>query len=265
VMLTLASLVAGLATTPYAAFHFHRMTPYGVLANLAAMPVVSAWVMPMGLFGLLAMPFGLDGVFWRLMGDGIDWMIAVALFVAACDAVRQKFKTTVIGVHHTSRNGNMRGSTVFPGAGDFLIEVNREEGAKHGSIKAVKIKAAEDVWEQHFRVEEMQLGDIGGHKSLVVEATAEAPKEETKSGWPDTEVCKQILAAISEQWTAGRPWCFAHNSSRSALANISKRWKLKRSLVADMLSTWTANEVIEEAERDTRNHIKGYRVINEIG
>jgi competence protein ComEC len=61
--LALASLVAGLATTPYAAFHFHRVTPYGVLANLAAMPVVSAVVMPAGLLGLVAMPFGFDGVF----------------------------------------------------------------------------------------------------------------------------------------------------------------------------------------------------------
>src|SRR6185503_15761378 len=39
--LILASLVAGLATTPYAAYHFHRLAPYGVLANLLAMPVVS--------------------------------------------------------------------------------------------------------------------------------------------------------------------------------------------------------------------------------
>ena len=82
-MLTLASLVAGLATTPYAAFHFHRVTPYGVVANLAAMPVVSAVVMPAGLLGLLAMPFGLDGVFWRIMGAGIDWMIVVTQWVAA--------------------------------------------------------------------------------------------------------------------------------------------------------------------------------------
>ena len=80
--LTLASLVAGLATTPYAAFHFHRVTPYGVLANLAAMPVVSAVVMPAGLLGLLAMPFGFDGVFWWIMGLGIDWMIAVTRWVA---------------------------------------------------------------------------------------------------------------------------------------------------------------------------------------
>ncbi|WP_291842298.1 ComEC/Rec2 family competence protein [Bradyrhizobium sp.] len=82
-MLLLASLVAGLATTPYAAFHFHRVTPYGVLANLAAMPVVSVLVMPAGLLGLVAMPFGFDGVFWAMMGVGIDWMIAVTQWVAA--------------------------------------------------------------------------------------------------------------------------------------------------------------------------------------
>lgn len=81
--LLLASLIAGLATTPFAAFHFHRITPYGVIANLAAMPVVSVFVMPAGLLGLAAMPFGLDGPFWRLMDLGIDWMIAVAQWVAA--------------------------------------------------------------------------------------------------------------------------------------------------------------------------------------
>ncbi|MBN9599644.1 MAG: ComEC family competence protein [Afipia sp.] len=83
VMLAAASLVAGLATTPYAAFHFHRLAPYGVLANLAAMPVISAVVMPAGLLGIVAMPFGFDGVFWRIMGVGIDWMIAVTQAVAA--------------------------------------------------------------------------------------------------------------------------------------------------------------------------------------
>jgi competence protein ComEC len=78
----LASLVVGFATTPYAAFHFHRIAPYGVLANLAAMPVVSALVMPAGMLGLLAMPFGFDGFFWWLMGLGIGWMILAAGWVA---------------------------------------------------------------------------------------------------------------------------------------------------------------------------------------
>ena len=83
VALILASLVAGLATTPYAAFHFHRVAPYGVLANLLAMPIVSVWVMPSGLLALVALPFGFDAPLWRLMGLGIDWMVAVALFVAS--------------------------------------------------------------------------------------------------------------------------------------------------------------------------------------
>src|SRR5258705_4131992 len=55
-MLLQASLVAGLATQPYAAFHLHRVTPYGVLANLAALPVVSAVVMPAGPACLLPGP-----------------------------------------------------------------------------------------------------------------------------------------------------------------------------------------------------------------
>ena len=81
--LIVVSLLAGFATTLYAAYHFHRLAPYGVIANLLAMPVVSIWVMPMGILGLVAMPFGFDGLFWRLMGEGIDWMIAVALWVTS--------------------------------------------------------------------------------------------------------------------------------------------------------------------------------------
>lgn len=80
--LILASMVAGLATTPYAAFHFHRLAPYGVIANLLAMPVVSALVMPAGMLALLLMPFGFDGWLWTLMGEGIEWMIWVVLWVA---------------------------------------------------------------------------------------------------------------------------------------------------------------------------------------
>ncbi|NVO14005.1 MAG: ComEC/Rec2 family competence protein [Rhodoplanes sp.] len=83
IALLVASLVAGTATTIFAAYHFHRLAPYGVLANLAAMPVVSAFVMPAGLMALVLLPFGYDGPLWRAMGVGIDWMTAVAQWVAA--------------------------------------------------------------------------------------------------------------------------------------------------------------------------------------
>ena len=79
----LASVVAGLATTLYAAYHFHRLAPFGALANLLAMPLVSLVAMPAGLLALVALPFGFDAPLWRLMGLGIDWMTAVAVWVAS--------------------------------------------------------------------------------------------------------------------------------------------------------------------------------------
>lgn len=76
------SLVAGLATTAYVAFYFHRVAPYGVLANLLAMPVISFLIMPAALLSVLLLPFGYDALGWQLMGFGIEVMLKVARFVA---------------------------------------------------------------------------------------------------------------------------------------------------------------------------------------
>ena len=68
--LAMTSLVAGSATAIYAAYHFQRISPLGLFANLAAMPIVSTLVMPFAVLGTLAMPFGLDGPFFDVMGLG---------------------------------------------------------------------------------------------------------------------------------------------------------------------------------------------------
>jgi len=78
----------------------------------------------------------------------------MTLFIGACDAVRQTFQTTVVGVHHTSRQGNLRGSTVFDGAADFLYAIEREEGEKVGEIHAKKIKSAPDGWSMSFELKQ---------------------------------------------------------------------------------------------------------------
>ena len=130
--LTLASLVAGLATTPYAAFHFHRVTPYGVLANLAAMPVVSVVVMPAGLLGLLAMPFGLDGVFWWLMGVGIDWMIVVTKWVAALPGAIGRMAAFGIGPADRGQRGHCAAGVIA----DAAALVRRHRAGAGGGVGA---------------------------------------------------------------------------------------------------------------------------------
>ena len=78
VALALTSLVAGLATTIYGVWHFHRVSPLSLFANLAAMPIVSVLVMPFAVLAAVTMPFGLDGPFLDVMGFGLRLMIAVA-------------------------------------------------------------------------------------------------------------------------------------------------------------------------------------------
>ena len=91
--IALTTLVASLATAPFAAFHFHRVAPYGLIANLIAMPAVALLVMPAGLAALIAIPFGLEPPALAIMGAGIDWVLASARLVAdlpgAALAVRQ--------------------------------------------------------------------------------------------------------------------------------------------------------------------------------
>ncbi len=82
-MLLFTSLLAGLATGPFAAAHFGRIAPYGMLANLLAVPVVGIVVMPMGLLATLLAPIGLSGPPLWLMGIGTGWMLGIAESISA--------------------------------------------------------------------------------------------------------------------------------------------------------------------------------------
>ncbi len=82
-LLALTSLVAGLATAPFGIYSFNRVTSYGLIANLIAVPVTDLWVMPWALVSMLAMPFGGDDWPLQAMGAGVDLITAVAREVAA--------------------------------------------------------------------------------------------------------------------------------------------------------------------------------------
>ena len=81
--IAVTSIIAGLATAPIAIFHFDRASPFGIIANLAALPVVGAIIMPAATAAMVLMPFGLDT--WPLvaMGKGVAIMLAIARWVAS--------------------------------------------------------------------------------------------------------------------------------------------------------------------------------------
>ncbi len=77
------STIAGLATAPIAIFHFDRASPFGIIANLLALPVVGVVIMPAAVAAMVAMPAGLDTWPLILMGKGTAVMLAIARWVAA--------------------------------------------------------------------------------------------------------------------------------------------------------------------------------------
>jgi len=78
----LTSIIAGSATALFAIWHFQRVSPLSLLANLAVTPIVSLVVMPFAVFSALAMPFGLDGPFLYVMGKGLTAMIAISAWIS---------------------------------------------------------------------------------------------------------------------------------------------------------------------------------------
>lgn len=93
------AIIAGLATSVYGIWHFQRVSPYTLVANLAVTPIVSVIVMPFGLLAMLAMPFGLDAPFLAVMGQGLAAMLAVSDYLAArspVDAVGMIPASTVV-------------------------------------------------------------------------------------------------------------------------------------------------------------------------
>jgi hypothetical protein len=189
----------------------------------------------------------------------------MTLFIGACDAIRNTFGATVVGVHHTSRAGNLRGSTVFDGAGDFLLGIEREEGEMVGEIHARKIKSAEDGWRQAFELKKVTVNDITGETSLYAAQANE--KAAPKSVWPEKSICRDMLNVVRTSWFAGRPlssYSQTRKQGRYASAVLGQQFDLPEKLVDMMVETWLSNQILSYEVVDKNTKMQGLKVIGSI-
>nr|WP_111733890.1 ComEC/Rec2 family competence protein [Roseovarius amoyensis] len=84
----ISSLVAGLATAPFAAAHFNQFAHYGLVANLLSVPLMGVLVMPAALAAVVLLPLGAEAAALWLMGLGLDWILGVAQWVSALPGAR---------------------------------------------------------------------------------------------------------------------------------------------------------------------------------
>jgi hypothetical protein len=185
----------------------------------------------------------------------------MTIFVRSCDAVRDAFKCAVLGIHHAGKSGDLRGSTVIRGAGDFIFRLTRKQGATIGTLACDKMKAAADGWEEPYKFDVLRLDD--GQSSLVV-SRADTTIGPSVALTPDTSAA--VLSAMSKAWEIGKPWCKAPQAKdRYVIRNMVRDYGFTAEKAEDILSTWEATGIIRHELRSSKDRIFGYSVAGGVG
>ncbi len=77
---TATSLVASLATMPFALHHFDRAALFSVLANIVSTPIITLWTTPAAAMAAAAAPFGLEEPFLWLLGKSLEVVLIIARY-----------------------------------------------------------------------------------------------------------------------------------------------------------------------------------------
>jgi competence protein ComEC len=249
--IALTSLVAGAATAPFAAYHFHRLADYGVLANMIAVPITGFWVMPLAVLAFALMPFELEG--WALapMGWGIEAIVLVAKWVAGLPGAAIQIAavpSTALGLFVLGGiwlclwRGAWRwlGLAALPGA-VLLAILHRPPDlliAPDGAVIALRDPAGE------LRLSDPRKGGI------AVETWLERNGQESRLAWPgpeegggcDAEGCRAELRGRRIGF-ALTPGAAAEECGRADLvisARFLRRSRCRGSLLIDRGALWRA-------------------------
>jgi len=77
------SLAATLATAPFVLYNFNRFAIFGLVANMAVIPLATFVIMPGVVLSLLLMPLGLQQIGYIPLRYGTQWMLDMAAWVTA--------------------------------------------------------------------------------------------------------------------------------------------------------------------------------------
>ena len=201
-----------------------------------------------------------------MAGSDENDQASASMMVQACDQLRETWNTTVLCIHHTSRMGNMRGSTVFEGAADFIFGVEKEQGAQSGIITAKKIKAAEDGWNLTFNLRKIPVGEIEKNKFSLFAEPSVTPIA-VPNQWPERVVINAMLDALQRAWDEGQSWSPKPQTRREGRYAVPHmmRYGITESIAEQVLQSWIDNQIVVYDIADSHSKMKGLKCKNGCG
>lgn len=199
-----------------------------------------------------------DTVSRAIPGADENLQAPMTLFVEACGSVRQAFGCAVVGVHHAGKNGDLRGSTVLRGAGDFVFRLSRKKGASVGDLYCEKQKDAPDQWGEPYHFEAVGLD--GGDTSLVV-SRADLTVGPTVELTPD--IAEQVLSDMRAAWEAKEPWSKAPQAGdRKAVKRMVLDHGFDAARAAELITVWESTGMIRMEIVDSVSKRRGFKVVS---
>jgi len=179
-------------------------------------------------------------------------------FIEACETVKRGASCAVIGIHHTNKAGDMRGSGVLDGGLDFIFKLTRAKGATIGKLYCEKMKDGPDGWFDHFSFDEVTTPE--GKTSMVptrVSGAHESGSELTP------EITRKVLEAIDTAWNAAEPWALAPQAKdRYAVRRLVQDFKFDMSEAEEAMHVWVGSGLIRMDRLSARNKRMGLRLVN---
>jgi hypothetical protein len=206
----------------------------------------------------------------------------MTLFVRSCDALRDVTGGAVMGVHHAGKSGDMRGSTVLLGAGDFVFKLDRKPTASVGCLSCEKQKDGPDGWEDMYAFTKISLNPFGvfggdnagdavvseGETVETVETSMVVSRETAglgEGGTIEAGTAGRVLDAMRAAWDAGAPWGVAARSGdRWAVRVMAQQFGWRGDDAEAVLQTWQAAGMITAAVYDKKSKMKGFRVLQTV-
>ena len=186
----------------------------------------------------------------------------MTIFVQACDALRLRYGAAVLGVHHTNKAGDMRGSSVLLGAADAVFRAEVVEGSS-GVLVCEKQKEAEGGWRRTFMAELEEWfvpGQVECVKSLVIDWT----QDETASRWPPRDTLRRMQMMIQAAFEAGQPLSMTpqtRKAGRYAPVRLSKQFDVAADVVSEVVQAWLDNGVVANRRASSNTKMYGLEVV----
>jgi hypothetical protein len=120
----------------------------------------------------------------------------MTLFNSSCDRIRNATGGTVTVVHHTNKNGDIRGSTAFPGALDTILLCTMDDAKTTVTLQCKKPRDDAPFDPMHFSLQADE-----GSGSVYLEST-EHPGDGTGLLNAKEQRVRDAIAEQGDKWLA---------------------------------------------------------------